>query len=244
MPETAPSAASVVDIAVSEFARCGFADTRLESIARDSGMSKRMIHYHFGDKRGLYVRAVVRAIEQLHPPEKEIPLDTGVPVEGVRKLLDALFRQFISHPDAIKLLVMENFLDETTPEELMSFTGGSSLTLRLDRLLLLGQDSGAFRPGISSIDVYTLMTSIIFNRQVGHSMTRKLFGVDLLDDTNTAGLHRLLVDSVLAFLTSNIPGSGQSSYLSSHAMSHEDAEPSSGVYAEGSSLLDGLFIDE
>lgn len=241
---TSVSPAAVVDVAIAEFSRRGYADARLDSIARDSGMSKRMIHYHFGDKRGLYVQSVIRAIQLMHPPEDELQFDSGVPVEGVRKLLDALYQQFISHPDAIRLLVLENVINETTPEEFVPFRDGSSMTFHLDRLLLLGQDSGAFRPGISSFDVYTLMTSIIFNREIGHTLTRKLFGVDLHDEQNTEGLHHLLVDTVLAFLTSNIPSSGQSSYLTRQATSEDSAEPADDLYSEGSSLSGGLFIDE
>lgn len=241
---TSVSPATVVDVAITEFARCGFADARLDAIARDSGMSKRMIHYHFGDKRGLYVQSVLRAIQLMHPPEEELQLDSGVPVEGVRKLLDVLYRQFTGNPDAIKLLVLENVINETTPEEFVSLREGSTMTFHLDRLLLLGQDSGAFRPGISSFDVYTLMTSIIFNRQISHSLTRKLFGIDLHDEQNTAGLHHLLVDTVLAFLTSNIPSSGQASYLTRQAASEDSAEPADALYGEGSTLGDGLFIDE
>lgn len=240
----AVSPASVVDIAVSEFARCGYADARLDAIARDSGMSKRMIHYHFGDKRGLYVQAVLHSVDLMHPPEDELQLDSGVPVEGVRKLLDALYRQFTANPDAIKLLVLENVINETTPEEFVPLHEGSSMTLHLDRLLLLGQDSGAFRPGISSFDVYTLMTSIIFNRTISHSMTRKIFGIDLQDEQNTEGLRHLLVDTVLAFLTSNIPSSGQSSYLTRQPSAEDSPEPSDSLYGEGSSLSGGLFIDE
>ena len=56
---------SVVDVAIKHFSRSGFAETKLETIAQESGMSKRMIHYHFGDKRGLYVAALRHALGQL-----------------------------------------------------------------------------------------------------------------------------------------------------------------------------------
>ena len=50
-----------VDIALIHFAQEGYAATKLDMIAREAGMSKRMLHYHFGDKRELYRRALNRA---------------------------------------------------------------------------------------------------------------------------------------------------------------------------------------
>ena len=52
---------AVVDVAIKQFSRFGFTETKLETIAQESGMSKRMIHYHFGDKKGLYLRALSTA---------------------------------------------------------------------------------------------------------------------------------------------------------------------------------------
>lgn len=240
-PDNAVTPRAVVDIAVTEFARHGFADARLDTIARDAGMSKRMIHYHFGDKRGLYLQALSRAMELLCPPEDALLLDSAVPVEGVRKLVDTLYHQYVEHPDAIRLIALENFISEAQADELVATEESSSMTLYLDRLLLLGQDSGAFRPGISSADVYTLISSLIFHRELNHSLNQRFFSVDLLDEHNTLGLHRMLVDTVLAFLTSNIPSNGEPSYLAKEPADDESADA---VYSEGSSLGDELFIDE
>ena len=39
----------VIAVAITQFSTDGFDGTKLEDISRASGMSKRMIHYHFGD---------------------------------------------------------------------------------------------------------------------------------------------------------------------------------------------------
>lgn len=214
-PVVAPE--KVIDVAVNEFAARGYNDTKLDTIARESGMSKRMIHYHFGDKLGLYNKALTAALERLHPPEKELKLDTSVPVEGVRRLIDAMYARFIAHPEALRLIALEN-LDPVTPADTQFvFADESTMTLYLDRLLMLGQDSGAFRPGIAAYDIYALISSIAFYRVLNRGLTRRLFDIDLADDANTAGLHRMIVDAVLAFLTANIPDTGDAAYLSEQA---------------------------
>lgn len=75
---------SVVDVAIKVFLALALQKPSLQTIAQESGMSKRMIHYHFGDKKGLYLRALSNAAQRLNPPEDALEIDTAVPVEGVR----------------------------------------------------------------------------------------------------------------------------------------------------------------
>ncbi len=198
--ELTGSVDKVIDVAIEQFSELGFADTKLDNISRLAGMSKRMIHYHFGDKKGLYQQALTVAARLLNPPAGSLELDSAVPVEGVRTLVDWLFKQHVEHPEAIRMMTMESSTG--------ALDGGHALIdvsevfLHLDKLLMLGQDSGAFRPGISANDIFTLIASL------------------------TIGMHRMTVDAVLAFLTTNIPDSGHSSYLTTSAADEDnDASP-------------------
>lgn len=204
---------SVIETAIDHFAELGFEEAKIEAIAKDSGMSKRMIHYHFGDKKGLYVQALTHAMSQLAVPDSELELDTSIPVEGVRKLIDAAYAQFVAYPNAARLLTRDSLASHIDLKDRPPLYDCTAMMLYLDRLLMLGQDAGAFRPGITSEDVYTLMASIMFFRQTNADMMANAFGVAPDSEENVSGVHRLLVDTILAFLTSNIPNSGQSSYL-------------------------------
>lgn len=234
----------VVEIALRKFARKGFAATKLDGIAKLSGMSKRMIHYHFGDKKGLYTQALALSISRLHPPEEELILDTAVPVEGVRRLIDAMYTQCVANPDSIELIMRENQEAVLTGSQLPPVSDESSMTLYLERLLLLGQDSGAFRPGIYADDVYALIISLAFYRHLNNNLMLNLFDIDMHSPTNTEGMHRLIVDTVLAFLTSHIPASGQSSYLSNRAAfpgeCNEESPDVTAVYGDSDSGSDLL----
>jgi len=121
----------VVEVALETFARQGFEDTRLENIAHDSGMSKRMIHYHFGDKRGLYIRALRLAISQLRPEPQALELDSTVPVDGVRKVVEAIFRQMAAHPNAIRLLLLENLFGQADMANSNPLADQSSVLLQM-----------------------------------------------------------------------------------------------------------------
>lgn len=205
---------TVLEVALKKFAELGFNDTRLEAIAKESGMSKRMIHYHFGDKKGLYQRCLVLAIKQLRPTIAEMELDSDVPVDGVKKIVEAVYLRYNNHPEAIRLLLVENLMNHANLMDGQPLADQSSITLQLDKLLMLGQDMGAFRPGISAQDIFTLIASIAMFRVTVHNTTINLYNIDMMDEANTRGMAHLAVDTVLAFLTSHISSRDQISYVS------------------------------
>lgn len=203
-----------VDIALRHFARDGFAAAKLDVIAREAGMSKRMLHYHFGDKKELYARALTRAAWMFSPPQDFLERSYAVPVEGIRRFVDILFHRMVQNPDAIQLFLRENLDPVLTEGELTAVRQEAEAILHIERLLLMGQDAGAFRPGVSATDVAVLIAALGFFRTANHSTIADFGDLDLISPANTEGMRRLTIDAVLTFLTSNIPDSGYESYLS------------------------------
>lgn len=209
----AADAAVALDAALELFARRGYAETKLEAVARQAGISKRMIHYHFGDKRGLYIQSLALAEERLTPPTAVLERSSAVPVDGMRRFIDALFHAFLDHPDCVRLLLRENLAPVLEAGESEPGQRDNLVSLHAERLLLLGQDAGAFRPGISAQDMLALVVSLC-EFHVAHERGIYATGrVDFRDRRNVDGMRRMVIDTVLAFLTSNIAYSGYESYL-------------------------------
>lgn len=210
---------AAIAAAIPVFARRGFADAKLDEIAKQSGVSKRMLHYHFSDKRGLYLSSLAAALSHTAPADEVLNRSYAVPVEGMRRFVDVMFHGFLEHPDCVRLLLRENLDAVLALEEFGSDHRDNDVTLHAERLLMLGQDAGAFRPGICAEDLLTLIVSLC-EFQVAHARTSYAVSrVDFADRRNVDGMRRLVVDAVLAFLTSNIPPSGYDSYLVSSAES-------------------------
>ncbi|SIS51614.1 transcriptional regulator, TetR family [Corynebacterium appendicis CIP 107643] len=233
-----------VDIALTHFAREGYTSTKLDTIAREAGMSKRMLHYHFGDKRELYRRALTRAAWSFTPPQEFLDRSYAVPVEGIRRFVDVLYNRMIQNPDSIQLFLRENLDPVLSPEDVTATRSDSEVLLQIERLLLMGQDAGAFRPGISATDVAVLIASLTFFRIGNHATMDQFGGMNMLSPTNTEGMRRLTIDAVLTFLTSNIPHSGYESYLTFSAPEvaepADEDEPSEGDYI-GETLIDDIY---
>jgi TetR/AcrR family transcriptional regulator len=220
----------VIEVAIEQFSEHGFPETRLDNIARISGMSKRMIHYHFGDKRGLYHRCLAEAVERITPVSEEMIADTTVPVEGVTKLVDAVYSRLIRHPECVRLLAMESLQQVMGLRELAHLHNQSEIVLHLDRLLMLGQDAGAFRPGIAAEDLFYLIGSLSFYRLTNRDLMINLFDLDPSSEENTEGVRRMIVDTVLSFLTANIRDSGHDSYLVADMVGDDEPQSALGIY--------------
>ena len=235
-PATAasPSPGAVVDAAIVAFARNGYDDVKLNALARTTGMSKRMIHYHFGNKRGLYLAALKVASARITPPQDIATRSYAAPVEGMRRYIDALYHAFLDHPDGVRLVLRENLDPVAAEEDAAALVSENEVLLHVERLLLAGQDAGAFRPGISAVDLLTLVASLCFFR-VGNSLTAlSVSDVDFASRRNVDGMRRMVIDTVLTFLTSNIPYSGYESYLEPTPTAEEETAD---VYSDDGGLV-------
>ncbi|SDR78155.1 TetR/AcrR family transcriptional regulator [Corynebacterium timonense] len=221
---------SAVTAALEVFARDGFAAATLSDLADATGMSKRMLHYHFGDKRGLYEAAYRHAIGELTPPQEILSRPYTIPAEGMRRFVDALFHRFQRSPACVRLVLRENTDHVLEHGDDPGLRELSDVLLHVERILLLGQDSGAFRPGVSADDVLVLVCSLSMFRESNGDTMRGLLRLDLSTQRNTEGLRRMAIDTVLAFLTSNLPDSGYGSYVEPADTPDTGENPAGDVY--------------
>src|SRR3546814_8207136 len=62
----------ILEIASQEFALNGLSGARIDEIAARTRSSKRMIYYYFGDKEGLYLRALENAYRRSEEHTSEL----------------------------------------------------------------------------------------------------------------------------------------------------------------------------
>lgn len=220
-----PSVERVVEVAMRNFARLGFDETRLDVISTEAGMSKRMIHYHFGDKEGLYVRALQLAINQLRPEVDEWDASITIPADAITNLVEVIYKRMARHPDAVRMLNMENLFGHAKMLTTAPLADQSSILLHMNRVLMLGQDAGAFRPGISALDVYVIISSLCMFRVTNRATFTNLYATDMGSLTNEDGMERLVVDTVLAFLTANFKTPHRTSYMVGNFMEDDENNP-------------------
>lgn len=106
MTHRAPSAPErLLTAALPEFAAHGKAGARTDRIAKLARVNKQLIHYHFGNKDGLYRAALAAAAEQIGAALSQ-PVDSSLGiVEQLRRLVRGQFDVLARHPELTQLLV-------------------------------------------------------------------------------------------------------------------------------------------
>jgi AcrR family transcriptional regulator len=94
---TAETRAQLLRVGRRRFAANGYADTSADLLAADAGLTRGAVHYHFGDKRGLFVAVVEQILRELvadlaRDTMKGIPEGTAELERGAALLLEAYGR--------------------------------------------------------------------------------------------------------------------------------------------------------
>src|SRR5690349_12071763 len=93
----------ILDVATAEFAAHGYNGARVDEIAALTHTTKRMIYYHFGGKKQLYMAVLERAYARIRSAEQRVNVDNLDPVTAVRRIAEVTFDHHEAHPDFIRL---------------------------------------------------------------------------------------------------------------------------------------------
>ena len=100
--------ASILVAATAEFAALGFGSARVDAIAAQAGVNKRMLYHYFGNKDDLYLAVLEEAYAAIRAAESELVLRHGNPANAMRKLVLFTCLYYREHPEFISLLATEN----------------------------------------------------------------------------------------------------------------------------------------
>jgi TetR/AcrR family transcriptional regulator len=95
---------SILDAAQKLFADKGFADTSVSSIARTAGVTKSLIHHHFGSKERLWNEVKNRCFSEYFEVQKQEMVSTASDIEFVRNAIVRLFDVFRGNPELARLI--------------------------------------------------------------------------------------------------------------------------------------------
>lgn len=186
-PTTAPRARdadksqlSILTAALEEFAQSGFAGARVDRIAEQAGVNKRLIYYYFGNKDELFLAVLERTYADIRSAEQALHLDAMDPVEAVRQLVSFTWHYYLEHPEFITLLNSENLhqavhLKQSARIQEMN----SPLVQMLADVLERGRRDALFRDGVDPIQLYISIASICYFYLSNNATLSTVFGRDL-----------------------------------------------------------------
>ncbi|MGF6088067.1 TetR/AcrR family transcriptional regulator [Pseudomonas sp. 18173] len=137
---------AILDAAKTLFLSKGYANTSMDAVAAEAGVSKLTVYSHFNDKETLFSAAVMaKCEEQLPPLFFELP--EGVSVETVLLNIARGFHQLINSDESVNLHRLMMALGSQDPKlSLIFFEAGPQRMLQgMERLLSKIDESGVLR---------------------------------------------------------------------------------------------------
>jgi TetR/AcrR family transcriptional regulator len=193
--------AAILEAARREVAAKGLAGARIDVVARRAGTNKRMIYHYFGDKDALYLAVLEDAYQHIRNAEHRLDLARKPPVEGLRELALFTWHYFLDHPEFLSILATENLNQARYLRQSSTITEmHSNFISELKDVLLRGEKTGDFRPGLDPVDVYLTIASLGFFYLSNRYTLSTIFQRDLVAPAELERWGQHIVNTVIAAL--------------------------------------------
>ncbi|MCB5199062.1 TetR family transcriptional regulator [Loktanella sp. TSTF-M6] len=191
----------ILDVAISEFAARGLSGARIDDIVARTRTSKRMIYYYFGDKDGLYARALEVAYSKVRRGEEELDLDGLPPLKALEKLVGFTFDHHRANPDFIRMVMIENIhnADFIRKSDMIRGLNVAAIdTLR--NICSRGAKDGDFRADTDPVRLHWQISALSFFNVSNQPSFSALFGPDLFTDTQ----QKILRDEIIRLVVGSV----------------------------------------
>ena len=192
---------NILKAALKEFADKGLAGARVDLVAEQAGINKRMLYYYFGGKDDLYRAVLEKVYSEMRDAEAALDLQGLTPMKAIERIVEFKFDYPLKHPYLIKLLAGENMLKAVNLKRLKSLQSENQKIIdRLEGLLLAGQADGSIRDGIDPLHLYVTISAVsyfYFSNTPSLSVT---FGRDLKARSELADRRAHAIDVIARFL--------------------------------------------
>lgn len=190
--------ANILRVAREVFSQHGLSGARVDEIAARTETSKRMIYYYFGDKEGLYLRALEDAYRSVRTEEDALDLEGLDPVTALRRLVEFTFDHHRRNEDFIRLVMIENvhaarYLGKS--EAIRELNRGA--ITHLEDILSRGKAEGMFRPDVDALTLHWQISALSFFNVSNKHTFNHIFGDRFADDAGQSVLREQAVRAVL-----------------------------------------------
>ncbi len=154
---------AILQAARDEFAVYGLGGARLERIATEAQVHKRLVYYYFQDKDNLFSAVLESVYAEIRDAQLYLDLKDMPPLAALRRLVEFTWDYYIAHPEFITFLNSENLHKAkhlaASPRirEL-----NSPLLQTLADIIERGQKDGMFRDGIDPMQLYITMAGCAY----------------------------------------------------------------------------------
>jgi AcrR family transcriptional regulator len=177
----------ILDAALAEFAEYGFAGARVDRIARQAGINKAMIYYHFNSKDRLYESAIEEYVSGFIG-ELSGKMSAGGDIESVLGFMADTYRHVLGSDPYARQILLRELADPRGKilGRIASVVRDSGVPATLAAILREGTEAKGFRP----VDIRQALASFVL-MNVGYFLLAPVVNEVLaLEDTENFASQR------------------------------------------------------
>lgn len=153
----------ILEAAKHQFSQKGLYGARIDEIAAEAQINKRMLYEYYGNKETLYTFVLEAVYQELNQEENLIFSGNGDYEEALRSIVATYFQFLHTHPEFVRMLMWEN-LENGTHLKLDAFGGIRDIMVNsISSLIQRGKELGKIRQDVDEKQVILTLISCSFN---------------------------------------------------------------------------------
>ncbi len=190
----------ILQAAESQFAAKGFYGARVDEIAAQADINKRMIYEYFTNKETLYKNVLFAVYKRMEAAEQTLLARHCTGVDLVREIICVYFDFLQNNPAFVSILLWENLNQARYLAELPASDVERPTIRRFAEELRRGKEAGVFRREIDEKQTVVSLIMVCFANFSNRYTLSKLFGLDLSSAQVLEERKQHTIDMVLAYL--------------------------------------------
>ncbi len=192
---------AILTAAENEFAEKGFWGARVDEIATQSGLNKRMIYAYFGDKEGLYRQVLLNSYSKMEEIENKLIVKKLEGIELVKSIISTYFDFLYNNPNFVNILMWENLNKGKNLVEIDNSSIERKSIQHFINAIEKGKNDGIFNKKINSYQVVLSMITTCFANFSNQYTLSRLFNTDLADKEIIEQRKHHTTKLIIAYLT-------------------------------------------
>ena len=190
----------LMEAAEAVFAEKGLSGARVDEIAAESGVNKRMIYAYFGSKEGLYMAVLEAVYARLGQCEAASGLENLEEEAAIAALVEAYFRFLAENDSYVRMVMWENlhrgkYMDAKNLHQVRD-----PMRRAMSQLIARGKASGRFRAGADEEQALLSLFALTFNYFSNRHTLSRVMHKDLMDE----GEKRRRIAAITAMLLADL----------------------------------------
>ena len=191
----------ILEAAEAEFSEKGLFGARIDSIAQNAGVNKRMIYEYYSNKEGLYKTVLINVYNRISLWESNFSSSSDNPAEIIRDLVHSYFDFLADDQSFVRILMWENL----NGAALLREAGQSDLkAFALDyigRIIAKGKADGIFRNDADEYHVTVSLLNFAFSYFTNVHTLSYVLSSNLLDRSAISERADFISDILIKYLS-------------------------------------------